>query len=780
MANPDFPAKQIGLRANDRQRGNHMKISPGPKTWYYDEGPTIRKHFKKLIAQIESILDVELERYADFIRNKSEYPFPILFELQNNKIAKNHRPTSILNQINSEVIAVQDIGVLVVGASKSSLETLIELIYDVIEVVPNNRREWLFYRDEREAVTKSKEKWYEVIHQLTCINNIKLYNNELVVENLNEDEMINIKEDKEFKVRFFNYGDSEINQIVLTAFLKQLKDYGINRSKIRKMDFVNSVEVYAIPYLSDEIIQIASHFPGVESVSSFVYFESGSQEALVEDEIIDIINSLPGNEYPKVAIVDSGVSSDNHHLKPWVEDVDNYVIETNQNNYHGDFVAGIINYGHILNENLTNVVDSGVKILDVIVLPDPEKEKVREDDLLSSLEQALEEYSDTYKVWNLSLSSKRQCTGFVSEFTASIDELQKRYNVIFVVAAGNTTNSRINRITLPADSVRSVTVGSIALNSSIGDVVEENMIVPYSRVGPGIGLSIKPDVVHFSGNPSNHPIYSLDSNGKRIGDFGTSFSTPLVSAIIAEYFSLYPQNMYPLMAKTLLIHGAKNPVGKDRIKEISAHYEYGYGLPRRISDILNGDEHEITLLFEGEIDSSRGTSWIKIEEFPFPESFFDEENQKIKGNILVTLGYETPLNARYGSEYCRCNLDVRIRTKISDSYKKITEGSKTDDASFDAKWERDRITSESKWSNIKQVEFKSPVGRQGTDDMILEVLPTWRNLDEKERVPFVIALTIKDPKRELPVYNEVAQKLNESFATTDLRLKNAPVKISVR
>ena len=74
---------------------------------------------------------------------------------------------------------------------------------------------------------------------------------------------------------------------------------------------------------------------------------------------------MPGNEYPKVAIVDSGVSSDNHHLKPWVEDVDNYVIETNQNNYHGDFVAGIINYGHILNENfLTNVVDSGVKILD--------------------------------------------------------------------------------------------------------------------------------------------------------------------------------------------------------------------------------------------------------------------------------------------------------------------------------------------------------------------------------------------------------------------------------
>ena len=70
--------------------------------------------------------------------------------------------------------------------------------------------------------------------------------------------------------------------------------------------------------------------------------------------------------------------------------------------------------------------------------------------------------------------------------------------------------------------------------------------------------------------------------------------------------------------------------------------------------------------------------------------------------------------------------------KLAILIKKLQKEAKTDDASFDAKWERDRITSESKWSNIKQVEFKSPVGRQGTDDMILEVLPTWRNLDEKK------------------------------------------------
>ncbi|MED2792132.1 hypothetical protein P4256_10320 [Bacillus wiedmannii] len=101
--------------------------------------------------------------------------------------------------------------------------------------------------------------------------------------------------------------------------------------------------------------------------------------------------------------------------------------------------------------------------------------------------------------------------------------------------------------------------------------------------------------------------------------------------------------------------------------------ECGYGIPKRISEVLHGDEHEITLMLEGEIDSSQGTNWIKIEEFPIPDSLVNDEFGKIRGNILVTMVYDTPLSARFGSEYCRCNLDVRIRTKVGSSYDKITK-----------------------------------------------------------------------------------------------------------
>lgn len=778
MANVNFPAKHVNIRSNDRKRGNPSPIFPSPKTWHFNEKTTIQKHFKKLITQIEDLLDNKLEEFEYFFKGNQEYPFPVILELQENKIAKNHRPMSILSQIDSDIIAIQDIGKLIISASRASLESLIELIYDVLDEIPNNRVDWLITKEDKDVVTKSKEKLYEIIHQLTCIKQLSLYNHDKTVEYMDENSLENIRKDKEFKVRFFNYGDTEVNQLVISTFLKNIKDYGLNRNKVRRINYIDSVDVYAVPYLSDDLLNLASHFPGVESISNFTYFESVSQKSLVEEEVVEILHPIDGQEYPRIAIVDSGIGKANPYLQPWIEDVDNYVIESNQDNYHGEFIAGIINYGHVLNKNMNNVVDSGVKLLDVTILPDTKKEKIREDDLLASLEQALETYSDKYKVWNLSLASNRVCSGYVSEFTAAIDSMQKRFNVLFVIAAGNTSSSIINRITSPADSVRSVTVGSIAIDRTDHDQVERNMVVPYSRKGPGVGLSIKPDIVHFSGNPSKNPIYSINSKGNKVGDYGTSFSTPLVSAILGEYFSLYPNNMTPLMAKTLLIHGGQNPTNNSRIKDISAHYEYGYGLPKRIADILYGDEHEITLIFEGDIDSSSGTNWIKIDQFPFPKSFYNEESQKIKGNILVTMGYDTPLNVRYGSEYCRSNLDVRIRTKIDDSFKKITNGSKTDTA-FDATWERDRITSESKWSNIKQVEFKSPNGRKGSDELILEVLPNWRNIDEKKKVPFVIALTIKDPKRELPIYNEVTQQLNASFAINDIKLKNAPIRIDI-
>lgn len=202
MNREDFSAKYVNIRANDKMRGNPSKIVPSPKVWFYEEEQQIKKHFKLLIVQLQNILDQQLEEYDEHIKDKSEYPFPVVLELADDKIAKSHRPAVILNRINSDIIAIQEIGEIIIGASKSSLEDFIQLIYDALEEVPRNRRDWLVIKDDKEGVTKSKAKWYEIIHQLTCIKSIQLYTHESVTEGITETSLEYIKKDKEFKVRF--------------------------------------------------------------------------------------------------------------------------------------------------------------------------------------------------------------------------------------------------------------------------------------------------------------------------------------------------------------------------------------------------------------------------------------------------------------------------------------------------------------------------------------------------------------------------------------------------
>ena len=61
-----------------------------------------------------------------------------------------------------------------------------------------------------------------------------------------------------------------------------------------------------------------------------------------------------------------------------------------------------------------------------------------------------------------------------------------------------------SRIAKSADSVRSLVVGSIAHNKGYYDYAEINMPSPFTRVGPGPGNIIKPDLVFYGGNAGMH------------------------------------------------------------------------------------------------------------------------------------------------------------------------------------------------------------------------------------------------------------------------------------
>ncbi len=793
MAEEQYSAKKVELRKRDYQAGRHGSVFMQPADWLFETKRPIQKHIKTLVEDVERLLATYIPGQRKKLNNLKEVPIPVIIQMQDTKLAKTHRPDKLLDEAGSEIISIQTFGKLIISSTEYNLEKMLEVMNAICDVVPDNRADWIYSKIDNSGkkyddIKPAHRKEYELIHELTSIKKIMPYTSEEVLSEFTGEQENYASIDGEVKIRFFNYINSEIENTLVANFVKEFQSNGIRRSKVTKLlNYSKMLNTYVVPYISKEVLTEMASFPGVEYITSFLRFESNVAPKSGTSKTVDIIYPNKNNRYPKVALVDSGISSRNNYLTPWISDQEIFISENNQSNYHAEFIGGLLIYGHMINDRLSNVVDSGFKILDIVVMADPSKEIVREDDLLNALTDALEIYSEEYKVWNLSLGTSCLCNGAISDFTAAIDELQDIYNVIFVISSGNYNEMRdywpVNdmfeseedRICLPADSIRAITVGAIAIDHDSDAIVQASDITPYSRRGPGIGLTVKPEVVHYSGNPQNCPILSLDSKGKVIGDFGTSYSAPLVSGILAEYFEMYPSDLSPLLARALLVHGARHPITNKRIDTINDHYYFGFGLPKRLHKILNGDEHEITLVFEGRLNYQEGINWINITDFPFPPSL--TEGEKINGNILVTLAYQPHLNPNLGSEYCRSNVDIKLRSQVDDEYKTITKGCASNELEFEEKWEKKLMMKELKWSPIKQVEFNSPRGSKGTKKVSLELFPTWRQISEKQEIPFAIVVTIRDPKKQASVYKDVSRLLIESYTSTDLRLRYTPTRM---
>ncbi|WP_158454079.1 S8 family peptidase [Paenibacillus durus] len=793
MSDEKYPAKLVSLRPSDFEYGRTPVPIPAPARWEYETREQIVRHFQSLIYQLKIITQTYLPTAKAKLTSRRSYAYPIVLKM--NKLAKSHRPDQILKELSSEVIAVHALGKIIVAITEDYLKQFIIMIDELIKIVPKKREDWIVWGKSKsgapvQSVEKEKNREYDLIHELTCIDVIQAYSANEVLEAMGAEDYKACEKDGEFKVRFFSY-DDQMDREVLFNFTSYFHHRGLENQKINRLKYSHNLSTYTIPYVNQEIIQQMASFPGVESISSFTRFRVTNANLMQDTQVLDVVQPEQGKTYPKVALVDSGIGSSNAHLAPWIESEEVYVPFNRQDNYHGEFVGGLLIYAHLANPFLKDVVDTGVKVLDVIVLPNKKYESIREDDLIDALEDALRTYSKEFRVWNLSLGSSRLCSGMISEFTASIDELQDRFKVSFVIAAGNYMEMRnvwpikdpflneMDRISLPADSIRAITVGAVAYNNDSTNLVSKGEAVPYSRRGPGVGLSIKPDVVHYSGNPDNFPIHSIDTFGHIVSDYGTSFSVPLVSAVLAECYEQFPGTLTKTMAKALLLHGSKHPATKKYITTLNDHYLYGFGLPRRINDVLYGNEHEITLIFEGKLNPTQNRNWIRISDFPFPESLHD--GGKIRGEILATVVYEPHLNPQRGSEYCRANLDFRLRTsRAKGGYDTITKGSSAGEGSDSAMWEKDQMTRELKWSAAKQFVFKAPRGREGSSDIRLELYPTWRNLSEKKEIPFAIVITIRDPKKEAPVYNDVSKALLMSFQSNDVKLRYEPTRISSR
>ncbi|MGE5398080.1 MAG: S8 family peptidase, partial [Chitinophagales bacterium] len=387
----------------------------------------------------------------------------------------------------------------------------------------------------------------------------------------------------------------------------------------------------------------------------------------------------PGVDYPIVGLIDTGIIENHRLLEPWIYQRVSYIPNEYKNHKHATFIGGILASGDTFNRyNHHSTGLEGVKILDVCTIPndDPNQASVdflSEDDLITRLRDVVPQFKNQVKFWNLSLGSDTTCSlDSFSDLAIAVDSIQAENSVMFVIASGNDVNLPVREwppqpiirdrdiLCPPADSLRGMTTGSIAGIDNQHTVVKRNHPSPFSRRGFGPNFVVKPDLVTYGGNcndriqPCNSGVISIDEAGNLVEGIGTSYAAPYATALIASIYKAYGGQISLNLCKALVLHSCYHPETLGVPDRNDMPY-YGFGLPGHFSTILTGTRSNATIIYEHQLAEGMD---IQIPDFPFPNCLV--RNEKCYGEILMTLVYDPPLDANYGLEYCRVNIDAAL------------------------------------------------------------------------------------------------------------------------
>lgn len=324
----------------------------------------------------------------------------------------------------------------------------------------------------------------------------------------------------------------------------------------------------------------------------------------------------------------------------------------------------------------------------------------------TQMREIVEYFYNTYgcKIYNLSQGDLDNVySGDKPKAWACVlDELQNRYDILFVVSSGNYIynqgkqfgnvleeypryffNREECRIIEPANSVTSITVGGIATSENVYNTMERVNKLPISkkgelasitRVGPGVGKSIKPDFIAYSGDIGvecnvlgrkniteniglSKLIFNNNINGLFTWDKGTSFAAPYIShlaaCILNRYHDVSCNLIRAIIASSAVINdklcvnnlNMKNEV-EDALDEfkyrgknnelIMKYFTCGYGFPNK-EKCLESLDYRVVLLADIKDDGEALVpDNMHIFEIPLPNEF-----KKIKGKkrVIISLAF---------------------------------------------------------------------------------------------------------------------------------------------
>lgn len=496
---------------------------------------------------------------------------------------------------------------------------------------------------------------------------------------------------------------------------------------------------------------------------------------------------------PIVGVVDSGIDRSIPWLRSLLVAHESHIPAQYTDQTHGSLVGSLAATGGGFTLDPNYFPNPKARLLDIQALGGRNFPGIDEDDLLAIVENAVQRYGprsfprsnstdEPVVIWNLSLETDLIAEeGLFSTVATELDRIALENSVLFTIAAGNYKRSPLrgwrpgqgpdyvangeDRISPPADSVLAVSVGSLSDTSNPPTASPAEYPSPFSRRGPGPGMLIKPDVVHYGGTceitgNSAQGILGPYRNGAILEDIGTSFATPRVAAQLAELVGILP-NSEPELLKLLLLLSCTSR-GDHDVRDRELVNYYGFGVPDSPAALLTCDPSECTMLFRGELRPGLNLQTP----FPFPPSLI--EDGKIRGLIRMGLVYTPVLDVSKGAEYCQTNVEASFGRQINHPQRQRYQREVYPlpyKHRICTQWERDLIDQVWKWSPTKLYERKFTRTMVHPNEICWRLslrLLLRRELEERRdevRQSFWLGIKFTDPEGRGQIYQEMRQQI---------------------
>lgn len=409
------------------------------------------------------------------------------------------------------------------------------------------------------------------------------------------------------------------------------------------------------------------------------------------------------NDAPIVGIIDSGI---NRH--PLLEDVlvDAIGIPEELGTAdvwgHGTRVGGVSVFGDMQAQINAGALVKGVRLISAKVITDGGKfyeRRLVPGQMREAISRLNEDYGCRIFVISLGDTQRSNDDGRVGPWAATLDELARELDVLIIVPSGNRPprgGARLeqaiteypnylledaNRLCEPGGAINVLTVGSLAHGNGLGTehiqdahiraITETFEPSPFTRIGPGVGSAMKPDLVDIGGtmvfdaatarlrgSPDIPTTGVLTLHHRYIDQLfttgsGTSYAAPLIGFKAGQILRQFPDASANLL-RALLVGAARvpeesrqilEPIGNDAVDKIC-----GNGLVNPEFAAFS-DDHRVILYAEDDLEIDH----FAVYSLPIPETFQNGG----KRTIRVTLAFDPPVR-RTRADYMGTGMSFRM------------------------------------------------------------------------------------------------------------------------